>query len=106
MIIKKLIFRTVVFILVFVFVIIALIISKKNDVIYGFISAEEMRADYEYFWDFIYTGYPFTEVCERKRIDLEQIRQAGYRYLSDPMMQYGYYFFIKIYAEKLLEIDI
>ncbi|WP_255818617.1 S41 family peptidase [Treponema putidum] len=101
MIIKKLIFRTVVFILVFVFVIIALIISKKNDVIYGFISAEEMRADYEYFWDFIYTGCPFTEVCERKRIDLEQIRQAGYRYLSDPMMQYGYYFFYKDLCRKI-----
>ena len=48
-----------------------------------------MKTDYEYFWDFIYNGYPFTEVCERKGADLEQIKQFGYRYLTDPMSLRG-----------------
>ena len=55
----------------------SLLISKKHDTIPGFISAEKMKADYEYFWDFIYNGYPFTEVCERKGIDLGQIKRTG-----------------------------
>ena len=98
---KKLIFRTIVSIFVSVFVVIALNISKKNDTILGFISAEKMKADYEYFWDFIYNGYPFTEVCERKGVNLEQIRQTGYRYLSDPMMQHGYYSFYGDLCRKI-----
>ena len=98
---KKLIISLIVFIFVSVFVVIALSVSKKNDIISGFISAEEMKADYEYFWDFIYNGYPFTEVCERKGADLEQIKQTGYRYLSDPMMQYGHYFFYKDLCRKI-----
>ena len=57
------------------FVVIALNVSKKNDIISGFISAEKMKADYEYFWDFIYNGYPFTEVCERKGADLKKIKE-------------------------------
>ena len=98
---KKLIISLIIFIFVSVFVVIALNVSKKNDIISGFISAEEMKADYEYFWDFIYNGYPFTEVCERKGADLEQIKQSGYRYLTDPMMQYGYYFFYKDLCRKI-----
>ncbi|MEL3904207.1 MAG: S41 family peptidase [Treponemataceae bacterium] len=34
-------------------------------------------ADYEYFWDFIYNDYPFTEVCERKGADLQKIKEEG-----------------------------
>ena len=98
---KKLIISLIIFIFVSVFVIIALNVSKKNDIISGFISAEKMKADYEYFWDFIYNGYPFTEVCERKGADLEQIKQSGYRYLTDPMMQYGHYFFYKDLCRKI-----
>ena len=98
---KKLIISLIIFVFVSVFVAIALSVSKKNDIISGFISAEEMKADYEYFWDFIYNGYPFTEVCERKGADLEQIKQSGYRYLTDPMMQYGYYFFYKDLCRKI-----
>ena len=98
---KKLIISLIIFIFVSVFVVIALNVSKKNDIISGFISAEKMKADYEYFWDFIYKGYPFTEVCERKGADLEQIKQSGYRYLTDPMMQYGYYFFYKDLCRKI-----
>ena len=98
---KKLIISLIIFIFVSVFVIIALNVSKKNDIISGFISAEKMKADYEYFWDFIYNGYPFTEVCERRGVDLEQIKQTGYRYLSDPMMQHGYYFFYKDLCRKI-----
>ena len=98
---KKLIISLIIFVFVSVFVAIALSVSKKNDIISGFISAEEMKADYEYFWDFIYNGYPFTEVCERKGADLEQIKQTGYRYLTDPMMQYGYYFFYKDLCRKI-----
>ena len=98
---KKLIISLIIFIFVSVFVIIALNVSKKNDIISGFISAEKMKADYEYFWDFIYNGYPFTEVCERRGVDLEQIKQSGYRYLSDPMMQHGYYFFYKDLCRKI-----
>ena len=98
---KKLIISLIIFIFVSVFVIIALNVSKKNDIISGFISAEKMKADYEYFWDFIYKGYPFTEVCERRGVDLEQIKQTGYRYLADPMMQYGYYFFYKDLCRKI-----
>ncbi|UTC67201.1 MULTISPECIES: S41 family peptidase [unclassified Treponema] len=98
---KKLIFRTIVFIFVFVYVAIALSVSKKNDTISGFISVEKMKADYEYFWDFIYKGYPFSEVCDRKGIDLKEIQQAGYRYLSDPMMQHSYYFFYGDLCRKI-----
>ncbi len=98
---KKLIISLIIFIFVSVFVVIALNVSKKNDAISGFISAEKMKADYEYFWDFIYNGYPFTEVCERKGADLEQIKQSGYRYLTDPMMQYGHYFFYKDLCRKI-----
>ncbi|UTC67192.1 MULTISPECIES: S41 family peptidase [unclassified Treponema] len=98
---KKLILKTVEFSLVLLFIITSLIISKKNDTVSGFISEEKMKADYEYFWDFIYNGYPFTEVCERKGIDLSQIRQTGYRYLSDPMMQHGYYFFYDDLCRKI-----
>lgn len=98
---KKLIISLIIFIFVSVFVVIALNVSKKNDIISGFISAEKMKADYEYFWDFIYNGYPFTEVCERRGVDLEQIKQTGYRYLSDPMMQHGYYFFYKDLCRKI-----
>ena len=98
---KKLIISLIIFIFVSVFVVIALNVSKKNDIILGFISAEEMKADYEFFWEFIYSGYPFTEVCERKGADLEQIKQSGYRYLTDPMMQYGYYFFYKDLCRKI-----
>ena len=98
---KKLIISLIIFVFVSVFVAMALSVSKKNDIISGFISAEEMKADYEYFWDFIYNGYPFTEVCERKGADLEQIKQSGYRYLTDPMMQYGYYFFYKDLCRKI-----
>ena len=98
---KKLIISIIIFVFVSVFVAIALSVSKKNDIISGFISAEEMKVDYEYFWDFIYNGYPFTEVCERKGADLEQIKQSGYRYLTDPMMQYGYYFFYKDLCRKI-----
>ena len=98
---KKLIISLIIFIFVSVFVVIALNVSKKNDIISGFISAEKMKADYEYFWNFIYKGYPFTEVCERKGVNLEQIKQTGYRYLADPMMQYGYYFFYKDLCRKI-----
>lgn len=98
---KKLIISLIIFIFVSVFVVIALNVSKKNDIISGFISAEKMKADYEYFWNFIYKGYPFTEVCERKGADLEQIKQSGYRYLTDPMMQYGHYFFYKDLCRKI-----
>lgn len=98
---KQLIISAIIFVLALVFVIIALNISKQNDEISGFISEEKMQADYEYFWDFIYNGYPFTEVCERKGVDLKKIQQAGYKYLSDPMMQYGYYFFYKDLCRKI-----
>ncbi|MGI5064707.1 S41 family peptidase [Treponema putidum] len=99
--IKKLIIGIIIFIFISVFIIMSIFISKKHDTISGFISAEEMKADYEYFWDFIYNGYPFTEVCERKGIDLEQIKQTGYRYLSDPMMQHGYYSFYGDLCRKI-----
>ena len=41
---KKLIISLIIFIFVSVFVIIALNVSKKNDIISGFISAEKMKA--------------------------------------------------------------
>ena len=98
---NKLILKSIGISLILLFIITSIFISKKRDTISGFISAEEMKADYEYFWDFIYNGYPFTEVCERKGIDLEQIRQTGYRYLSDPMMQHGYYSFYGDLCRKI-----
>ena len=98
---KKLILKAFGTFLILLFIVMSIFISKKNDTISGFISAEKMKADYEYFWDFIYNGYPFTEVCERKGIDLEQIRQTGYRYLSDPMMQHGYYSFYGDLCRKI-----
>ena len=98
---KKLILKAFGAFLILLFIVMSIFISKKRDTISGFISAEEMKADYEYFWDFIYNGYPFTEVCERKGIDLEQTRQTGYRYLSDPMMQHGYYSFYGDLCRKI-----
>ena len=98
---NELILKSIGISLILLFIITSIFISKKNDTISGFISAEKMKADYEYFWDFIYNGYPFTEVCERKGIDLKQIRQTGYRYLSDPMMQHGYYSFYYDLCRKI-----
>ncbi len=98
---NKLILKSIGIFLILLFIITSIFISKKRDTISGFISAEKMKADYEYFWDFIYNGYPFSEVCERKGIDLKEIQQAGYRYLSDPMMQHGYYSFYKDLCRKI-----
>ena len=98
---KKLILKAFGAFLILLFIVMSIFISKKNDTISGFISAEKMKADYEYFWDFIYNGYPFSEVCERKGIDLKEIQQAGYRYLSDPMMQHGYYSFYGDLCRKI-----
>ena len=98
---NELILKSIGISLILLFIITSIFISKKNDTISGFISAEKMKTDYEYFWDFIYKGYPFTEVCERKGIDLKQIRQTGYRYLSDPMMQHGYYSFYYDLCRKI-----
>ena len=98
---KKLILKAIWVSFISLYIIISLLISKKHDTISGFISAEKMKADYEYFWDFIYNGYPFTEVCERKGADLKEIRQSGYRYLTDPMMQYGYYSFYMSLCRKI-----
>ena len=98
---NELILKSIGISLILLFIITSIFISKKNDTISGFISAEKMKTDYEYFWDFLYKGYPFTEVCERKGIDLKQIRQTGYRYLSDPMMQHGYYSFYYDLCRKI-----
>ena len=98
---KKLILKAFGAFLILLFIVMSIFISKKNDTISGFISAEKIKADYEYFWDFIYNGYPFSEVCERKGIDLKEIQQAGYRYLSDPMMQHGYYSFYGDLCRKI-----
>ena len=98
---NKLILKSIGISLILLFIITSIFISKKRDTISGFISAEKMKTDYEYFWDFIYKGYPFTEVCERKGIDLKEIQQAGYRYLSDPMMQHGYYSFYYDLCRKI-----
>ena len=98
---NELILKSIGISLILLFIITSIFISKKRDTISGFISAEKMKTDYEYFWDFIYKGYPFTEVCERKGIDLKEIQQAGYRYLSDPMMQHGYYSFYYDLCRKI-----
>ncbi len=47
------------------------------------LSSEEKKEDYEYFWGFIYNGWPFLEVCERKGINLAQIKKDGYEKLKD-----------------------
>ena len=97
------IFVYLLFLLPFIAVSIFLSIEKDKNALKdkGFISIEERIEDYEYFWDFIYNGYPFTEVCERKGADLKEIRQSGYRYLTDPMMQYGYYSFYMSLCRKI-----
>ncbi len=46
-------------------------------------SLEEKQEDYEYFWDFIYNGWPFLEVCERRGIALAQIKKEGEEQLKD-----------------------
>ncbi len=47
------------------------------------LSLEEKKEDYEYFWDYIYNGWPFLEICERRDIELEKIKAEGYKKLED-----------------------
>ena len=100
---RSFLFIYLLFVIPFIMISIFLSIEKDKNALKdrSFISIEERIADYEYFWDFIYNGYPFTEVCERKGAYLEQIKQSGYRYLTDPMMQYGHYFFYKDLCRKI-----
>ncbi len=46
------------------------------------LTMEEKIEDYEYFWGFIYNGFPMIEVVERQGVDLEKIKKDGYEELS------------------------
>ncbi len=47
------------------------------------LSLGEKLADYEWFWGFIYNGYPYLEVCQRKGVALNKIKNEGYKKLKD-----------------------
>ena len=47
------------------------------------LSQKEKDEDYEFFWGFIKEGYPFTEVLERKGVDLEKTKEAWQPKLKD-----------------------
>ncbi len=51
------------------------------------LSSEEKLEDYEWFWGFIYEGYPFIEVLQRRGIDLEKIKEEGYEKLKDEKLK-------------------
>ncbi len=46
------------------------------------LSSKDKIEDYEYFWGFIYNGWPFLEVCQRKNIDLKKIKKQNYENLE------------------------
>ncbi len=54
------------------------------------ISLEGKIEDYEYFWDYIYNGWPFLEICERRGIDLKKIKAEGYKKLEDLKFKVDY----------------
>ncbi len=66
--------------------------EKVNKSTYQFnLSEEEKLEDYEFFWDFIYNGYPFAEVLERKGVDLAELKEWGYTKLSDIQSEEDYF---------------
>ena len=79
----------------------SVVLSKKKDGSLRFISYKKMKADYEYFWDFIYTGYPFTEVCERAGGDLKQIKNETYEDLKKIKTEAEYCSFYYSLCEKI-----
>ncbi len=46
------------------------------------LTLKEKQEDYEYFWDFIYNGYPMIEVIQRRGVDLEKIKNDNYEKLA------------------------
>lgn len=50
------------------------------------LTQQEKIEDYEWFWGFIYEGYPFVEVLQRRGIDLEKIKEEWYKKLKDPSL--------------------
>lgn len=70
------------FILIFIFIIFFACSDYTNGDEVRFISYKKMLSDYEYFWGFIYKGYPFSEVCERNGADLKKMKIKNYESLS------------------------
>lgn len=98
---KRIIIYIIQFTFIFVFFTTAIFMSKKKDGSMRFVSFQKMRADYEYFWDFIYEGYPFTEVCERQGADLNKIKNEGYIELKKVKTQREYYTFYHNLCQKI-----
>ena len=98
---KRLIIYILQFAFIFAFFITTVFMSKKKDGSLRFVSFQKMRADYEFFWDFIYEGYPFTEVCERQGADLKKIKNEGYIELKNIKNQKEYYTFYDKLCKKI-----
>ncbi len=62
----------------------------KEDIRKLNLTYEEKLEDYEFFWDFIYHGYPFSEVLERKGINLEEIKEWGYKKIQHLISKKAY----------------
>ncbi|EGC76695.1 hypothetical protein HMPREF9353_02184 [Treponema denticola F0402] len=93
---KKLLIKIIKFIIIISFIIAAVIVSKNNDMVFDTrLSQNNKEADYKYFWDFIYNGYPFKEVCERVGVNLKMIQEENYKKLSSLITEREYYDFYK-----------
>jgi len=98
---KRLIIYILQFTFIFAFFTTTVFMSKKKDGSLRFVSFQKMRADYEFFWNFIYEGYPFTEVCERQGADLKKIKNEGYIELRNIKNQKEYYTFYDKLCKKI-----
>ncbi|XTB15752.1 S41 family peptidase [Treponema denticola] len=93
---EKLLIKIIKFIIIISFIIAAVIVSKNNDMVFDTrLSQNNKEADYKYFWDFIYNGYPFKEVCERVGANLKMIQEENYKKLSSLITEREYYDFYK-----------
>ena len=99
------IFVYLLFLLPFIAVSIFLSIEKDKNALKdkGFISIEERIDDYEYFWDFIYNGYPFTEVCERLKVGLKRIKDQEYKNMLDLEKRIDYYIFYSRLCSRITD---
>ena len=98
---KKFIIKFLLYSCLAAFFISAIILSKKKEELKRFISFEKMKTDYEYFWDFIYTGYPFTEVCERQGVDLKYLKETSFSNLEKVYTEKDYYEFYNLLCRAI-----
>ncbi len=59
------------------------------------LTKKEKMEDYEFFWDFIYNGFPFIEVTKRNGADLEKIKKEQEVLIYDLKTKQEYLYFYK-----------